>query len=201
MRMKRARDPGKVRIIAGTLRGSKLPVHDVPGLRPTPDRVRETLFNWLMPYLPGARCLDLFAGTGALGIEASSRGAGEVVLVECDPLLADSLRKELARLKVTSAQVFAEPAERFLAGRARRFDIVFLDPPFAAGLWTPIAQQLEQSGWLAEHAMIYIETSAGAEPPLPPTWRRWRQLRAGDVQAELWRRGAGATEGAAGRLS
>src|SRR6516162_3241568 len=97
--------PGRVRIVAGTLRGSRIDVPDLPGLRPTPDRVRETLFNWLMPVIDGARCLDLFAGTGALGIEALSRGAAWSDFVETDPRLAQALRENLARLKQTQAAV------------------------------------------------------------------------------------------------
>src|SRR6185312_11393174 len=126
--------PGKLRIIGGTLRGSRIAVPDFPGLRPTPDRVRETLFNWLAPVIDGAQCLDLFAGTGALGIEALSRGAAQVDFVESDARLADLLRANLTRLK-QDAQVHVGDAMRHLAQVSSRYDLVFLDPPFAADAW------------------------------------------------------------------
>src|SRR6478736_1604905 len=116
---------GSVRIIGGSLRRSRLEVPDAPGLRPTPDRVRETLFNWLMPVIEGARCLDLFAGTGALGIEALSRGAASVDFVESDPRLADLLRANLARLK-QNARVSRDDAQRFVANTGAHYDVVFL---------------------------------------------------------------------------
>src|SRR5690606_15336453 len=124
--------PGRIRIIGGTLRGSRLDVPDRPGLRPTADRVRETLFNWLQPVLPGARCLDAFAGTGALGLEAASRGAASVLALERDPALATALRAAVQRLGATTVEVHAADALAWLARPPdRRFDIVFLDPPFA----------------------------------------------------------------------
>jgi 16S rRNA (guanine966-N2)-methyltransferase len=183
--------PGQVRIIAGHLRGSKLPVADRPGLRPTSDRVRETLFNWLQPMLPGARVLDLFAGTGALGFEATSRGAGDVVLVERDPALADGLRAQAQRLHVEAMRVHTADALGWLrSGPARPFDLVFLDPPFDAGLWTPAAAALT-AGWLAADAWIYVETPPGADPELPAHWRPHRSGRTRDVVYGLWRTGGG----------
>jgi 16S rRNA (guanine966-N2)-methyltransferase len=185
--------PGFVRVIGGSLRGSKLPVPDVPGLRPTPDRVRETLFNWLMPVIDGARCLDLYAGTGALGIEAISRGAREVVLVERDPRLVVALRVQLQRLKIESATVVNEDASRYLGGAAPPFDVVFLDPPFDAGLWSEAANALEQLGWLAPAAWIYVESPREAPPAMPPNWSPWRELNAGSVRSALYRRTLSAT--------
>jgi 16S rRNA (guanine966-N2)-methyltransferase len=179
--------PGQVRIIAGRLRGSKLAVPPIDGLRPTADRVRETLFNWLMPVLPGARCLDLYAGTGALGIEAASRGAREVVLVERDRRAAQALRDNLARLKVEGASVAEADAIAFLAGPARPFDCVFLDPPFAAGAWGPAMAGLER-GWLAPGALVYVESPAATAPETPAAWSLHRELRAGQVRAALYRR-------------
>lgn len=180
--------PGSVRIIAGHLRGSKLPVPDRPGLRPSSERVRETLFNWLQPWLHGARVLDLFAGTGALGFEAVSRGAAEALLVERDPELARSLREQAARLKVDQVKVLAEDALSWL-GRSpgQAFDLVFLDPPFAAGLWEPAAAAL--APWLAPGALIYVECPRNVVPSLPQGWTLHREGHTRDVQFALHRAG------------
>ncbi|KFL36728.1 16S rRNA (guanine(966)-N(2))-methyltransferase RsmD [Arenimonas donghaensis] len=182
------RAPGSVRIIAGSLRGSKLPVPDRPGLRPTSDRVRETLFNWLQPRLPGARVLDLFAGTGALGFEAASRGAAGVLLVERDPELARSLREQAVRLKVERLQVVAEDAIAWLGRKPEAvFDLVFLDPPFAAGLWEPAAAAL--APWLAPGALIYVESPRNVVPSLPASWPVLRAGETRDVRYALHRAG------------
>ena len=181
--------PGKLRIIGGSLRGSKLAVADAPGLRPTPDRVRETLFNWLAPVIAGARCLDLFAGTGALGIEALSRGAASVDFVETDAQLAQLLRANLARLK-QQAPVHRVDAARFVAENAARYDIVFLDPPFAAQLWAPLAQALLAHDRLGADAWLYVEAPAGAPPELPAPFQLHREGRAGAVRYALYRRSA-----------
>jgi 16S rRNA (guanine966-N2)-methyltransferase len=179
--------PGKLRIIGGLLRGSRVAVPDKPGLRPTPDRVRETLFNWLAPVIQGARCLDLFAGTGALGIEALSRGAVQVDFVEADARLADLLRANLIRLK-QDANVHSTDALRFLARDAARYDVVFLDPPFAANLWGDAARALEAHGRLLDSAWIYVEGPANATLELPQNWALHREGRAGDVRYALYRR-------------
>jgi 16S rRNA (guanine966-N2)-methyltransferase len=176
-----------VRIIAGRLRGSRIVVPDRPGLRPTPDRVRETLFNWLAPVIEGARCLDLFAGTGALGIEALSRGAASCTFVESDRELARRIEDDLARLDAGEARVVATDAESLLAGAPQPFDVVFLDPPFAANLWKAIAARLER-GWLARDAWIYVESPSDARFALPPTWRLHREGRAGAARHALYRR-------------
>jgi 16S rRNA (guanine966-N2)-methyltransferase len=182
--------PGKLRIVAGHLRGSRLLVPDIAGLRPTPDRVRETLFNWLAPVIEGARCLDLFAGTGALGIEALSRGAAACLFVERDRALAKLLREYLARLKVAGATVLETDASAVLARKAEPHDIVFLDPPFAANLWHESAEDLERGGWLAENAFIYVESPADAAFALPSRWIAHREGRAGAVRYALYRRAA-----------
>ena len=182
--------PGKLRIVAGSLRGSRLAVPDRPGLRPTSDRVRETLFNWLMPVIGGARCLDLYAGTGALGIEAISRGASACTFVESDRTLARDLAANLARLKVETARVIEADALATLAGRAEPFDIVFLDPPFGGDLWDASAERLETRGWLAPNAWIYVESPADAALALPPTWTLHREGQAGTVRFALYRRAA-----------
>jgi 16S rRNA (guanine966-N2)-methyltransferase len=180
--------PGKLRIVAGRLRGSRLVVPDKAALRPTPDRVRETLFNWLAPVIDGARCLDLYAGTGALGIEALSRGASACTFVENDRGLARLLGENLARLKVESARVVEGDASGFLAGLAQPFDIVFLDPPFGENLWNAAARRLESGGWLAGDAWIYVESPADADLELPSAWILHREGRAGAVRYALYRR-------------
>ncbi len=173
-----------VRIIAGTLRGSRLAVADAPGLRPTPDRVRETLFNWLTPVIAGARCLDLFAGSGALGIEALSRGAARVLFVERDARLAAALRAALQRLRQPAGEVVQDDALTFLRGTVQPFDVVFLDPPYAAALWSEAAQVL--APWLAPQARVYVEWPAAWPPPeLPAHWQTLRQARAGQVAYAL----------------
>jgi len=182
--------PGAIRVIAGYLRGSRLAVPDRPGLRPTPNRVRETLFNWLAPVIEGARVLDLFAGTGALGIEALSRGAAAATLVERDPGLAAALVANLDRLKVAGGTVEPADAMAWLAGTPRSHDIVFVDPPFASGLWTPAAQALDR-GWLAPSAWVYVEAPAAAPLQLPPHWRLQREGHAGALQFALYRVAAG----------
>lgn len=176
--------PGEVRIIGGTLRRSRLPVPDQPGLRPTPDRVRETLFNWLGQDLSGWRVLDAFAGSGALGFEAASRGAAEVLLLERDPALAAGLQASRERLKVGAVQVRRADALAWMARcTPQRFELVLLDPPFDAGLapaaLAAAAPLVVPGGWL------YVESRAPllelAHPGLVP----WRGLRAGAVHAQL----------------
>ncbi|WP_109123997.1 16S rRNA (guanine(966)-N(2))-methyltransferase RsmD [Dyella sp. C11] len=179
---------GRIRIIGGHLRNSRLDVPDLPGLRPTPERVRETLFNWLAPVISGARCLDLCAGTGALGIEALSRGAASVLFVERDAKAAQALRENLSRLKVQGGQVAATDAQVYLQGTAEPFGLVFLDPPFAHDLWTPLAQRLEQGGWLTPSAWIYVESPRDGAPQLPVNWQPHREGTAGDVRYALYRR-------------
>ncbi len=179
---------GRIRIIGGQLRNSRLDVPDLAGLRPTPERVRETLFNWLAPVIHGANGLDLCAGTGALGIEALSRGAARIQFVERDARAAQALRDNLARLKVQGTQVATMDAAAFLLGASRPFDLVFLDPPFAQQLWTPLAERLELGGWLTAHAWIYVESPREGTPALPATWGLHREGAAGDVRYALYRR-------------
>lgn len=180
--------PGRVRIIGGSLRNSRLDVPDLPGLRPTPERLRETLFNWLAPVIDGARCLDLCAGTGALGIEALSRGAAGVQFVERDARAAQALRANLARLKADAGQVAVLDAGLFLRGMAQPYDLVFLDPPFVLDLWPALARQLEQGGWLAAQGWVYVESPRGLVPALPPNWQLHREGQAGEVRFALYRR-------------
>lgn len=180
----------QVRIIAGQWRGRKLKFPDVPGLRPTPDRVRETLFNWLQFDIIGARCLDLFAGSGALGLEAASRGAARVVQVEVNPIACRCIGDHIGTLGAESqVAVVRSDVERFLEGPAQPFDLVFLDPPFGAGLVPPVCSALERHGWLSENAKIYIETEArNRDTDLPANWVAEKTKRAGEVAYRLYRR-------------
>lgn len=182
---------GSVRIIGGRWRGTRLPVAGVPGLRPTSDRARETLFNWLMPALPGARVLDLFAGSGALGLEALSRGAREALLVERDPLLAESLRETVARLHAgEQATVLRADATALLhAPLHGRFDVVFLDPPFDAGLWDAALAALP--AWLVADAWLYLESPAGRPVEAGAGWRLHREGGTRDARHALYRRAGG----------
>ncbi len=176
----------QIRIIAGEWRGRKLAFSDRPGLRPTPDRVRETLFNWLQPVIPGARCLDLFAGSGALGWEALSRGAAGVVMVDNDSDVVNNLRNTGKQVAAQGLVVIRNQALDYLAGPAEPFDIVFLDPPFHRNLLNGCIQQLEGGGWLTPHAWIYIESETRLpEPALPAGWQISRSNRAGQVSYNL----------------
>ncbi|WP_242108527.1 16S rRNA (guanine(966)-N(2))-methyltransferase RsmD [Luteimonas aquatica] len=185
--------PGSVRIIGGRWRGTRLPVADAPGLRPTSDRARETLFNWLQPMLPGARALDLFAGSGALGLEALSRGAREALLVERDPTLASALRENVERLRAGDvARVAQADALALLRTPLQgRFDLVFLDPPFADGLWREALALLPP--WLADEAWLYLESPADQAVEAGPEWRLHREGGSREARHALYRwRGGGA---------
>ena len=185
------RGSGQLRIIAGTYRGRRLPIPDQAGLRPTADRTRETLFNWLAPLLPGARCLDLFAGSGALGFEACSRGAARVVLIEQAPAVVRQLRENAATLGATGVEVVESGALGWLAradpiSAGGPFDLAFLDPPFADGLLAPALEALAARGWLRPGARIYWETSVADDPPvLPEGMTHLRERRAGQVRFGL----------------
>jgi len=183
----------EVRIIAGRWRGRRLRFPADAGIRPTPDRVRETLFNWLQGDIDGARCLDLFAGSGSLGIEALSRGAGRVVLVERVPRVAAYLRETIAQWDLRGGEVQQIDAQSFLRSPGWHFDLVFLDPPFADGALEPLLAALAQSRQLAPGARVYIEHAArDGLPVLPPGLEPWRSKRAGEVGYHLlaWEGGA-----------
>ena len=167
------RPAGQVRIIGGRLRGSKLPVPDLPGLRPSGDRARETLFNWLQGEIAGARVLDLFAGSGVLGLEAASRGAAEVWLVERDPAQARSLAASVARLHAGTVQVACADALAWLSTRSERFDLAFLDPPFGTQLLAPAVAALLPR--LAPQAWVHVEVPRDAAFTAPPHWRLHRE--------------------------
>ena len=175
----------QIRLIAGQWRGRRLEFPPAPGLRPTPDRVRETLFNWLAPDLPGARCLDLFAGSGALGLEARSRGAREVVLVDRNPHVIDHLRAELIRIGMDGVSCHRAAALDWLAGNERPFDIIFVDPPFADALWETVLAALDRTGAVRAGGKVYVEMPHGRDPILPAGWSVWREGRAGELHYRL----------------
>jgi 16S rRNA (guanine966-N2)-methyltransferase len=183
----RDRPANQLRLIGGRHRGRRLSFPDQPGLRPTSDRVRETLFNWLAPLIEGARCLDLFAGSGALGFEALSRGAGEVVLVERAAVVARQLRINAETLGATNLRVHQADALAVIETSPEApFDLVFLDPPFAEGLLAPAIARLDRHGWLASEARVYLEAPLQAGfPPLPESWELIRDKTAGQVRYGL----------------
>jgi len=188
--MPAARGQQSLRIIAGQWRSRKIHFPDLPQLRPTPDRVRETLFNWLMPVIDGARCLDLFAGSGALGLEALSRGASEVVFVDRDRQVQAYLNDTFKLLKTEQGRVIQADALDYLAGAASGFDIVFLDPPYQSDLLLPCCQALEAGHWLNPNAYIYIESSSTMPTgELPGHWQVLREKTAGQVAYRLAQRG------------
>jgi 16S rRNA (guanine(966)-N(2))-methyltransferase RsmD len=175
--------PHELRIIGGQWKRSRLPVADAPGLRPTPDRVRETLFNWLGQSLDGWRCLDAYAGSGALGFEAASRGAAEVVLVERNARLAHSLRSVQQRLKADTVRVETADALAWMArGDPQRFELVFIDPPFEANLFVPALQAAARL--VVPDGFIYLEADRSFEDPasLGPGLRLHRHGQAGAVR-------------------
>ena len=179
---------GRLRIVAGKWRSRLLPVADVDGLRPTSERVRETLFNWLAPVIDGARCLDLFAGTGALGFEALSRGAGSVDFVETAATAAAQLRENIDLLDAAGAELHQLDAFEFIRQRdaEQPYDVVFLDPPFADDLLEETCRLLAGSGLLAGGTQIYLEQArAQAEPRLPGNWTIKKNKTAGNVRYML----------------
>lgn len=220
--------PGRVRIIAGDWRGRHLEFAGEPPVRPTPDRVRETLFNWLQPAIDGAVCLDLFAGSGALGFEALSRGAAHATLVDADARVCAQIRREAKRFGARGIEVVHDSAERFVAnfaanaggargveaahdsaehsavnaGAARAYDIVFLDPPFASDLLNETCRLLDGCGGLIHpRTLIYAEAATGSFAP-PQHWRRVRHSRAHDVEYFLLTAAAGTgTDTSAGAAS
>ena len=182
--------PGRLRIVAGNWRSRLLDVADVPGLRPTSQRIRETLFNWLSTRIPGARCLDLFAGTGALGLEALSRGAGSVVFVEQSAQAVAMLRNNIGLLDADGASVTQADAVAWLRGEhGPVFDIVFLDPPFAADMLDDLCRLMQEQDVLADDALVYLEQDKSKpEPRLPDGWRLLKNKTAGGVRYMLAQR-------------
>jgi 16S rRNA (guanine(966)-N(2))-methyltransferase RsmD len=171
----------RVRIIGGTWRSRIITFADKPHLRPTPDRVRETVFNWLGQDLSGMHCLDLFAGSGAMGVEAASRGAECVTLVEPDPAVLKMLRTNLDKLGADQIRLVPMDALGFLKSNRERFDIVFVDPPYQLGLVPELMAQLPLH--LSREGVVYAESAQFIEPPL--NWTVWRKGRAGKVCYQL----------------
>lgn len=180
---------GQIRIIGGQWRGRKLPVPASPGLRPTTDRVRETLFNWLAPVIQQSRCLDCFAGSGALGLEALSRYAAHATLLERERNVAQQLTQNLTLLRAENARVVNTDTLQWLAQAGEPFDVVFLDPPFRKDLLNNTLSLLEGQGWLAPDAWIYVETEVeNAQLVIPANWRLHREKIAGQVAYRLYLR-------------
>ena len=185
-----------MRIVGGAWRGRRIHFPTVAELRPTPDRVRETLFNWLQHRIAGTRCLDLFAGSAVLGLEALSRGAREAVFVENDPSVAAAIRSAFLELKTERGRILEHDAFALLAGPGEAFDIVFVDPPFARGGLDELCRLLEAQGWLSRNAFVYLEQATRSDiPQLPAEWMLWRETKAGEVRGMLARRRAPGTEG------
>jgi|TARA_B110000858_G_scaffold95778_1_gene110313 16S rRNA (guanine966-N2)-methyltransferase len=185
---------GTLRIIGGRWRGRKLTVIDSEGLRPTPSRVRETLFNWLQFSLSGANCLDLFAGTGALGLEAASRGVEKITLVEFNARTAEQLSKNCQQLGADNYQLINKDAVTFLSGDQGQYDIVFIDPPYKLEMWSEIAEHLVSQDSLSLNALIYVEYPLTAiKPLLPSKWQLIKEKKAGGVNYCLFKNTVGQT--------
>ena len=193
--MRRTR-PNTVRIIGGLWRSRILEFPDAEDLRPTPDRVRETLFNWLGRDLTGMACLDLFAGSGALGFEALSRGAASVVMIEKNPVVLRALRDNATKLGATGLTVVRGDALEFARGARSRFDVVFVDPPYRLGMQVAALGLLR--GLLAEGGRVYVESDAVFEPPRG--WAIFRRSRAGNVHFHLLAREADDQGGVSGNF-
>ena len=184
--------PGEVRVISGKWRGRKLAVLDAEGLRPTTDRVKETLFNWLMHDISGAKVLDCFAGSGGLAIEALSRHAASATLIERDTSLARHLMQNLQKLQCDNAQVINQDCLSLLAsGADKQYDVVFIDPPFRQNLALACCQALEQQQWLTDDALIYLETEKELQlTQFPANWRLLKEKIAGQLAYRLYQRSA-----------
>ena len=189
MKQPKARE-GQLRIIAGEWRSRRFSFTEQPGLRPTPDRVRETLFNWLSMHIEGSRCLDLFAGSGALTLEALSRGAAHALACDMSRDVVATLRGHLQTLQCDRGEVRQQDALTLVAGAPESpFDLVFLDPPFHQDLLIPACTALETNGWLAPDALIYTESeTAPGRLPFPANWHLHREKKAGQVWYSLWQR-------------
>jgi 16S rRNA (guanine966-N2)-methyltransferase len=179
----------KLRIIGGEWRSRQLSFQDTPGLRPTPARVRETLFNWLQHDVVASRCLDLYAGSGALGVEAASRGAKAVVQVESNAQACRQLKENTVKLAAKQIKIVQQDVFRFLAGDADPFNLVFLDPPFAQQMVQQTCQWLEDKGWLTTSGKVYIEVEKGLQlNDLPKNWQKLKKKTAGEVDFYLFER-------------
>lgn len=187
---RQASPSGQIRIIGGQHRGRKLPVHDVVGLRPTTDRVKETVFNWLMMDVRDARVLDCFAGAGSLSFEALSRFARSATLIELDAKAAQQLKDNAQLLTLNNANVINGDALTALANApSERFDLAFVDPPFNKGLATACCDALEENNWLDDHALVYVEVESDNQDfRAPDTWLLKKEKKAGQVWCRLYQR-------------
>lgn len=190
--MTKANSPQQLRIIGGSWRGRKFNFASADGLRPTGDRIRETLFNWLSSDIQGARCLDLFSGSGALALESLSRGASEVTLWEQNPTACALLKQHLHTMAEQLGDKQAEVLQGDSIARLKQnkpkspYDIVFMDPPFANNLWDETAALLNQHNWLHPESLIYIESPKNQLPQIPSNWRNWRCKNSGQVCYQLF---------------
>lgn len=181
------RGNSRLRIIGGEWRSRQIPFPDVDGLRPTTDRVRETLFNWIQHSLPGARCLDLFSGSGALGFEALSRGAGKVVMIENDSKASFQLKENAKTLNVQNAEIYHGDAMQYLAQDNEPFDLIFLDPPFGKGFLQDCINQIVENNLLKADGEIYIESEQSLDDlEIPANWQPHREKQAGQVIYRLY---------------
>ena len=187
--MSKSGKSNSVRIIGGSWRGRRLPVADVPGLRPSGDRCRETLFNWLQPWVSGADCADLFAGTGALGFEAASRGAASVLMVEKHPHAQEILRQDIEQLQAVQVRLQSGGAMSQIEDtKPDSFDIVFVDPPFDSNLAGLVLDRLDNIGCVRRGGFVYVESPAKKPISPPQGWRVWRDQQLGEVRMQLFRR-------------
>ena len=181
--------PGRLRIVAGKWRSRLLPIVDVEGLRPTPERIRETLFNWLSGEISGSDCLDPFAGTGALAFEALSRGAASATLIDKSARVVEALKSSAALLDADNARILCADGLSCMQQKAtRQYDIVFLDPPFAEDIVEECCRLLQSNGWLTDGAAVYIEQQKSRPlPELPRGWTINKENKAGNVRYMLAR--------------
>jgi 16S rRNA (guanine966-N2)-methyltransferase len=189
--MSKSAKSNSVRIISGNWRGRRLPVAEVPGLRPSGDRSRETLFNWLQPWISGSDCADLFAGTGALGFEAASRGAESVLMIEKHPLAQEQLSQSIEQLQAIQVSLHAGGAMSRLEGfTADSFDIVFVDPPFVSNLGGLVMERLNKNGCVRRGGFVYLESPVSETNQITPPegWSVWRDQQIGEVRMQLFRR-------------
>jgi 16S rRNA (guanine966-N2)-methyltransferase len=179
----------KLRIIAGEWRSRQLVFEDTPELRPTPSRVRETLFNWLQQDIVASRCLDLYAGSGTLGFEAASRGAKSVVMVENNNQACRLIKENTVKLSADQIKIIQSDVFKFLAGDAKPYQLVFLDPPFGKSMAQQTCQWLEEKGWLADHAKVYVEVEHNLElNEIPKNWVQLKEKKVGEVGCYLFAR-------------
>ncbi len=181
----------KIKIIGGKWKGTNLTFYDKPELRPTGNRVRETLFNWLQPNIQGSICLDLFAGSGCLGLEALSRGASKCVMIEKNKRVVNHLAENIEKL-CSSTELIHDDALNYLSSKelSKTFDIVFLDPPFDSIIYESTMRALELNNWLSHDALIYIEARSDSSMfQIPDNWSLFREQVAGNVRYMLYSRG------------